>query len=97
MDQVDAIKISRRVEDDLDLLKRMIQSSREAGLIMNGETMRALEDSQLHIRASAETIDSELNVYQYLGKKTDTYIPTRTILRSTADIVVKNNIMSDGK
>ena len=97
MNQIDAIKISRRVEDDLDLLKRMIQSSREAGLIMNGETMRALEDSQLHIRASAETIDSELNVYQYLGKKTDTYIPTRTILRSTADIVVKNNIMHDGK
>ena len=97
MNQIDAIKISRRVEDDLDLLKRMIQSSREAGLIMNGETMRALEDSQMHIRASAETIDSELNVYQYLGKKTDTYIPTRTILRSTADIVVKNNIMPDGK
>ena len=97
MNQIDAIKISRRVEDDLDLLKRMIQSSREAGFIMNGEMMRALEDSQMHIRASAETIDSELNVYQYLGKKTDTYIPTRTILRSTADIVVKNNIMPDGK
>ena len=97
MNQIDAIKISRRVEDDLDLLKRMIQSSREAGLIMNGETMRALEDSQLHIRASAETIDSELNTYQYLGTKTDTYIPTRTILRTTADIVVKNNLLPDGK
>ena len=96
MNQIDAIKISRRVEDDLDLLKRMIQSSRETGLIMKGETMRDLTSSLRKILADAETIDSELNVYQYLGTKTDTYIPTRTVIRSTADIIVKNPLLTDG-
>ena len=96
MDQKDSVKLSRRIEDDIDLLKRTIRSAREAGLIMKGETMRDLTSSLRKILADAETIDSELNVYQYLGTKTDTYIPTRTVIRSTADIIVKNSLPTDG-
>ena len=95
MNTRDALKIAHRIEEDIDLLKRMVRSASEERFIIDGKAMRSLQLAIISILGHAETIDSYLNSFEYIGRKSDQYIPTKFVLENTTDITVENPLPID--
>lgn len=96
MNKSDAIKIIYRIEEDCELLGKMVVRTSEDREVLDGETKRNLQDSILRSISTLETMDSYLGTYMRMGK-TDKYISVDRIINLPVEKVTLSELIEKQK